>query len=133
MSKNVPVPKQPTEAMLLAMHNVMFEPVPTYGEIPTGNFRKLFDLYNAMLSASETDELPIDKLICEVGAENIQIQFLSTAVSNVTRPKKGPTKVTFLTDAIQPHWLLPILSGRRPDKTGIILWMDTNLLPNSIS
>lgn len=111
----------------------MYEDVPSLDNVPYPRVAALRKAYARIQEMSTDDKLSIEKLVCEVGSENITLQILSEAVSGITKPKKGLTKVTFVTEAIDPSWLIPIVTkGEQPSKTGFILWMDTDLLPKRL-
>jgi hypothetical protein len=63
--------------------------------------------------------MKLSELILAIGDENIAFQVLLDAAQSVVKTKAG-TKITFLTDAIQPEELL---HGDKPEKMGLVVWL----------
>ncbi len=63
--------------------------------------------------------MKLSELISKIGDANIQVQFLDNCLSNIQTNKRGVSRVTFDTKAINATQI-----ATDTDMVGIILWMD---------
>lgn len=70
----------------------------------------------------------ITDLLHAIGADNITFQVLENSMDGATVKKKGPTSITFLTDAVTPT---DVVNGTGP--RGLVLWVDRELMSEKLS
>lgn len=69
--------------------------------------------------------MKLSELIAQVGDENVQFQTLSDCITNITKGKKGPAKVTFGTSMITMEDVLTNFK----DKCCLIVVMPRDKMP----
>lgn len=77
--------------------------------------------------------MSISELIRQVGDDNVQVQWLQSCMKRADS-KKGHCEIAFATEALSPNDLMALVtdSKRQPRNTGLILWITTDKLPESL-